>query len=190
MWSCSTEFPALVSADFGVIDERMDLDLLAGLADARPDWQLVLLGPIVKIDQSLLPKAANIHYIGMQPYADLPSFLAGWDVALLPFATNEATRFLSPTKTPEYLAAARPVVSTPIPDVIHGYGGLKAVQFGACVDEFVAACESALALDFQEELPAVDEALARISWNETWEQMEELIASVRRARSQRSTWFK
>ena len=102
----------------GVIDERIDLELLAAVADARPSWQLVLLGPVTKIDPAVLPQRPNLHYLGRKDYADLPAYLRGWDVALMPFARNGATRFISPTKTPEYLAAGLPVVSTPIADVV------------------------------------------------------------------------
>src|SRR5205814_4717049 len=97
---------------FGVIDERMDYDLLREIAATRAPWQIILLGPTAKIDPAILPRAANIHYLGPKPYAVLPEYVAGWDVALMPFARNEATRFISPTKTPEYLAAGKPVVST------------------------------------------------------------------------------
>ncbi|MCA1598452.1 MAG: glycosyltransferase, partial [Chloroflexi bacterium] len=107
---------------YGVLDERLDRDLIAALADARPDWSLVLIGPVVKIDPASLPRRANIHYLGPKDYADLPAYLAGWDVALIPFAHNAATRFISPTKTPEYLAAGVPVVSTAIGDVVSPYG--------------------------------------------------------------------
>ncbi|HET9954038.1 MAG TPA: glycosyltransferase, partial [Polyangiaceae bacterium] len=106
---------------FGVVDERMDLELLAGVAAAQPDWHLVILGPVVKIDPAELPRAANIHYLGGKDYSQLPSYIAGWDVALLPFARNESTEFISPTKTPEYLAAGKPVVSTTIRDVVRPY---------------------------------------------------------------------
>jgi UDP-galactopyranose mutase len=103
---------------FGVIDERMDLDLLDGVAAVRPAWQIVMLGPVVKIDPAMLPARPNIHYLGPKKYEDLPQYVAGWDVALLPFARNEATRLISPTKTPEYMAAGKPVVSTSIRDVV------------------------------------------------------------------------
>ena len=103
---------------YGVVDERMDLELLSVLADARPEWSIVILGPTAKIDPADLPRRPNLHYIGAKDYDDLPRYLAGWDVALMPFAINESTRFISPTKTPEYLAGGRPVVSTPIADVI------------------------------------------------------------------------
>ena len=128
----------------GVIDERMDLELLAALADARPEWHLVLVGPVVKIDPAQLPQRANIHYLGAKPYAELPSYLAGWDFALLPFALNESTRFISPTKTPEYLAAGLPVVSTPIRDVVAPYGMAELAHIGRTAEDFVDAIEAEL----------------------------------------------
>ena len=122
---------------FGVIDERMDLDLLAAIADARPDWHLVIIGPVVKVDPASYRERANIHYLGKKDYQELPGYLAGWDVALLPFAINESTRFISPTKTPEYLAAGKPVVSTPIRDVVRPYGMRGLVHIAATADDFV-----------------------------------------------------
>ena len=92
---------------FGVIDERLDRDLVAEVARQRPDWQLILVGPVVKIDPESLPRAPNIHYLGGKKYDDLPRYIANWDAAMMPFARNEATRFISPTKTPEYLAAGK-----------------------------------------------------------------------------------
>jgi glycosyltransferase involved in cell wall biosynthesis len=134
----------------GVIDERLDLGLLSELAALRPDWHLVLLGPVVKIDPQALPRAANIHYLGGKKYDELPLYIASWDVALMPFAINRATRFISPTKTPEYLAAGRPVVSTPIADVVRDYGhkGLVAIAedaagFAAKIGQILADRESA-----------------------------------------------
>src|SRR5918996_5078284 len=114
---------------YGVIDERLDIGLLAALAEKRPQWQIVMVGPTAKIDPASLPRCDNIHYFGQQGYADLPSFLAGWDVCLLPFALNEATRFISPTKTLEYMAAELPIVSTPITDVAEPYCDI--VRLGA-----------------------------------------------------------
>ena len=109
----------------GVIDERLDCELVASLARLRPDWQLIFVGPVVKIDPASLPRAANVHYLGGKTYDQLPGYMANWDIALMPFARNEATRFISPTKTPEYLAAGKPVVSTPITDVVRRWGGLR-----------------------------------------------------------------
>jgi glycosyltransferase involved in cell wall biosynthesis len=127
---------------FGVIDERLDLDLVARVADADPGWQIVMVGPVVKIDEAALPRRANIHYLGQQPYALLPQLVAGWRVCLMPFALNESTAFISPTKTLEYMAAGKPVVSTPIHDVKAMFGGIVAIAPNA--DLFIAACRQAL----------------------------------------------
>lgn len=165
---------------YGVVDERMDLDLLAALADARPDWSIVIVGPVVKISPDDLPHRANLHYLGGKSYAELPDYLRGWDVALMPFAINEATRFISPTKTPEYLAGGLPVVSTPIRDVIRHYGDVAGVQIAETHEAFVAACDTALALAARPQawLPEVDRLLADMSWDRTFAQMDELIRSV------------
>ena len=164
---------------FGVIDERLDIEMLKGVAEARPDWQLVMIGPVVKIDPADLPRAHNIHYLGMRPYQALPAYLSGWDVALLLFARNEATRFISPTKTPEYLAGGKPVVSTPIRDVVHLYGEQELVQIAATVPEFVAAVETAFDQgSSQEWLRRVDNVLAQNSWDCTWSDMRQLLDTV------------
>jgi glycosyltransferase involved in cell wall biosynthesis len=165
---------------FGVIDERMDLDLLAGLAAARPAWQIVLVGPSAKIADSDLPRAANLHYLGRKPYEALPSYLAGWDVALLPFARNEATRFISPTKTPEYLAAGRPVVSTSIRDVVRPYGDRGLVRIADDVDDVVAAVEASLVPPAPAWLDAVDAYLDGMSWDVTWRRMRALLVEAPR----------
>ena len=124
---------------YGVLDERLDTDLIAGIAALRPEWQLVLIGPVVKISDDDLPKANNIHYLGKRDYAQLPDYLAGFDAAFLPFARNEATTFISPTKTLEYLAAGKPVVSTSIKDVVDLYG--SAVEIADDPETFVATVE-------------------------------------------------
>jgi len=129
---------------YGVIDERMDLALLAALADLRPNWSFVMVGPIVKIDPSDLPQRANIAYLGAKSYDSLPDYAGGWGVALMPFASNESTRFISPTKTPEYLAAGLPVVSTPVRDVVRHYGHLQAVEIAESAEQFANACDRAL----------------------------------------------
>jgi glycosyltransferase involved in cell wall biosynthesis len=127
---------------YGVVDERLDIDLIAALADADPDWQIVMVGPVVKISAADLPRRPNLHWTGQESYERLPLWVAGWDVCLVPFALNEATRFISPTKTLEYMAAGKPVVSTPIKDVLRLYG--EAVAVGHDHDEFVRACRRAL----------------------------------------------
>jgi UDP-galactopyranose mutase len=160
---------------FGVIDERLDIELLDEVARMRPEWQLVMIGPVVKIDPATLPHHANIHYLGMKTYDELPAYLSGWDVALLPFARNESTRFISPTKTPEYLAAGRPVVSTSIRDVVRPYGQEGLVRIADTADEFVAECEAALAEDAAARRERVDAFLAQTSWDGTWAGMNALI---------------
>jgi UDP-galactopyranose mutase len=165
---------------YGVIDERIDLPLIATLADARPEWSFVLVGPVVKIDEADLPRRANIHYLGQRDYADLPAHVAGWDVALMPFAINEATRFISPTKTPEYLAAGRPVVSTPITDVVRHYGKTPAVLIADGEKAFLEACERALDLSGKRDawLAQVDALLAKSSWDETFRRMSSLVSKA------------
>ena len=161
---------------FGVIDERMDLELLRTLAERRPAWQIVLVGPVVKVDPAKLPQAPNLHYLGPKAYADLPAYLAGWDVALLPFAQNEATRFISPTKTLEYFAAEKATVSTPIADVAGPYG--DAVYLGDTPASFLAACEAALTAGPAERevrTKRMRAALATTSWDRTAAAMAHLI---------------
>jgi UDP-galactopyranose mutase len=165
---------------YGVVDERMDLALLAHLADARPDWSLVVIGPVVKITESDLPRRPNLHYLGGKSYAELPDYLSGWTVALMPFAINDSTRFISPTKTPEYLAAGRPVVSTRITDVARHYGELPAVHIASDHAEFVAACDAAAAMAATPGawLAEVDTVLSGLSWDRTFEAMATLIDDV------------
>src|SRR5215203_407428 len=128
---------------FGVIDERFDLSLLEKVADGAPDWQFVMVGPVVKIDPASVPRRKNIHWLGQQPYEVLPSLVAQWDVCLMPFARNESTRFISPTKTLEYMAAEKPIVSAPIHDVVGLYG--DAVAIAGTAGEFISAGARALA---------------------------------------------
>jgi len=166
---------------YGVIDERFDIDLLDQIAALRPDWQFVMIGPVVKIDPESLPKRDNIHYLGGKTYDELPGYLAGWNVALMPFAMNESTRFISPTKTPEYLAGGCPVVSTPIADVVSGYGDSGVVLIAATAEEFVAACEKALEIGADREtfLTDADRVLGDMSWDHTQATMQEMIKCLR-----------
>jgi UDP-galactopyranose mutase len=157
---------------FGVIDERMNTDLLKAIAEKKPGWHLVIVGPVVKIDPEILPVADNLHYIGTRSYDDLPKYLSGWDVALIPFALNESTRFISPTKTPEYLAGGVPVVSSPLRDVINPYGDNGLVQIADTPDEFISSIEKCMTLKNDATwLQQVDHFLADVSWDVTWVQM-------------------
>ena len=161
---------------YGVIDERLDLELVDFIARAHPDWQIVLVGPVVKIDPATLPRRQNIHYFGQRSYGDLPHYLVGWDVCLLPFARNDATRFISPTKTLEYMAAERPIVSTPITDVVEPYGDI--VYLGGTPEEFLSAGEAALAAGAEERARRVArmrQVLAGTSWDVTVSAMERLL---------------
>jgi UDP-galactopyranose mutase len=164
---------------YGVIDERLDVALLDSVARERPEWQIVLVGPVVKIDPATLPRHPNIHYFGQQGYDQLPRFLAGWDVCLLPFARNDATRFISPTKTLEYMAAERPVVSTPITDVAEPYGDV--VFLGDTPGEFIAGIEAALELEEDEKetiVARMREIVEGTSWERTAKQMDDLLNRV------------
>ena len=161
---------------FGVIDERFDIDLLQRVAEERPQWQFVIIGPVVKIHPGTLPQGPNIHYLGAKKYDELPDYLAHWDLALLLFARNESTRFISPTKTPEYLAAGKPVISTSIRDVVRPYGELGLVEIADTPADFIAAAERLLNnSDRAEWLDRVDEYLSGISWDITWQKMFQLI---------------
>lgn len=160
----------------GVIDERLDTELLSAIAALRPDWHFVMLGPVVKIRPEDLPQAANIHYLGAKDYKQLPAYMAGWDLGILPFARNESTRFISPTKTPEYLAAGLPVVSTNIRDVMRPYGQQKLVKIANEAHGFVASCARLIPRkNDAERLRRADEFLATNSWDITWERMNKLL---------------
>jgi len=160
---------------FGVVDERMDIDLLAETADLRPDWQFVMIGPVVKIDPATLPQRANIHWLGGKSYNDLPRYLSGWDVGFMNFALNEATKFISPTKTPEFLAAGVPVVSTPITDVVKPYGEKGLVEIARNAEEVAAKVETILARPKEAWLAKVDRHLMQGSWDKTWAAMHNLM---------------
>jgi UDP-galactopyranose mutase len=166
---------------YGVIDERFDTALLDRMAEMRPDWSFVMVGPVVKISEDELPKRPNIHYLGGKTYDELPGYLSGWDVALMPFAMNESTQFISPTKTPEYLAGGKPVVSTPIRDVVRHYGHLDGVKIASTPEDFVAACEQALELSHERGgawLAQADLLLSATSWDTTQARMAGLIADL------------
>jgi UDP-galactopyranose mutase len=160
----------------GVIDERMDTHLIAEMADLRPDWQFVMIGPVVKISEDELPKCSNIHYLGGKDYEDLPAYLSGWDIALMPFALNESTKYISPTKTPEYLAAGLHVISTPIRDVVKPYGENGLVEIAETSEDFVKATDKILERGNSDKwLNQVDEFLEDVSWDKTWAGMVNLI---------------
>ncbi|MDB5659946.1 MAG: UDP-galactopyranose mutase [Cypionkella sp.] len=170
---------------YGVIDERLDFDLLAATAKARPDWQIVMVGPVSKVDPATLPQAPNLHWLGQKSYDQLPAYLAGWDVALMPFAINEATRHISPTKTLEYLASGRQVVSTPVRDVVRHYSDVQALRIAEDAAGFIAACDYLLAQRdaHAKWLPQVDRLLTSYSWDATFRKMDDLITEAVAERS-------
>jgi UDP-galactopyranose mutase len=164
---------------YGVIDERFDSALIAAMAQAHPAWQIILVGPVLKIDPASLPQRPNIHYLGQRSYAQLPALLAGWDVCLLPFALNEATRYISPTKVLEYMAARLPIVSTAIADVAQPYGHIVAI--GHDHPGFIAACAAALAQDAAQRRnmgAAMDSVVGATSWDVTVEAMRGLMSGM------------
>lgn len=161
---------------YGVIDERFNISLVDGITDLEPDWHFILIGPVVKIDPGSLPKKSNIHYLGPKTYDSLPAYLSGWDIATLPFALNESTKFISPTKTPEYLAGGKPVISTSITDVVNPYAKKDLVKIADTAEEFVAAANEIFnSKNNKIWLQRTDEFLSTNSWNETWHHMNALI---------------
>lgn len=161
---------------YGVIDERFDIDLIKQSADAKPDWHFVLVGPVIKIDPATLPQNKNIHYLGAKTYKELPGYLSGWDIALIPFALNESTKYISPTKTPEYLAGGKPVISTAITDVVHPYHELGLVHIANNAEDLIKIASKELSItDKKEWLNEVDDYLSAISWDATWARMHELM---------------
>jgi UDP-galactopyranose mutase len=166
---------------FGVLDERIDVGLLRAIAECRPEWEICMVGPVRRIDPLSLPLLPNMHFLGRREYEDLPAFLAGWDLAILPLAQDESTRCISPTQTLEYMAAERPIVSTPLRDVKRLYGNV--VRFGGTADEFIAACEAALVEPDAQRAARVSEMrriAASTSWDETARRMRRIVDAAAR----------
>jgi UDP-galactopyranose mutase len=182
-----SEIPHPRAGFYGVLDERFDIDLFKAVARLRLDVHFVVIGPVAKIDPARLPLAANIHYLGSKTYSELTAYLAGWDVALMPFALNEATRYISPTKTPEYLAAGKPVVSTPIHDVVTGYGDTGLVAIADTPEAFATAIDHALLPRSTAWSNAVAAKLAGSSWDLTWAAMQHQISRATESRIRAST---
>lgn len=168
--------PRPVAGYVGVIDERIDRPLLGQLAERLPDWDIRVVGPVAKIDPESLPSAPNLEYPGPAPYEKLPEVLAGFDVALMPFALNRATRSISPTKTLEYLAAGLPVVSTPVPDVVADHAGWVDVVDGA--EAFADACRRVLAEPASSRQETVERVLRTRHWDAIAAQMDGLLAGA------------
>ena len=169
---------------FGVIDERIDLAILAQLARSHPEWQIMMIGPIARIGPGSLPRSANLHYLGQRRYTELPAYLAGWNVCLIPYVIGPATRFINPTNALEYMAAGRPVVTTPIHDVVEPYGDIVFAASGP--EGFVAACERAMRSSESDLAPRnyrAQRVLQRISWDRTVEAMDLILSKLLDRRS-------
>jgi UDP-galactopyranose mutase len=179
---------------YGVIDERLDIALLGQIAANAPDLHWIMIGPVVKIPHDSLPHHSNIHYLGQKSYEELPQYLAHWDAAMLPFARNDSTRFISPTKTPEYLAARLPVISTSIRDVIRPYGEQGLVEIADTAKDYIAAARRILSRGPDQTvdwLARVDKILSQTSWDKTWKAMDNAVnAVVHRKQEKRPQQFK
>jgi UDP-galactopyranose mutase len=171
--------PRLRIGFYGVLDERLNINLLAEVARRRPEWHFILIGPVVKIHPDDLPRFENIHYLGSKTYNELPTYLAGWDITMIPFEKNDSTKYISPTKTPEYLAAGKPVVSSSIRDVVVPYGEQGLVHIADTPEEFILAVEKEInTTDKTAWAKKVDLYLANISWDKTWSKMMILVKEI------------
>ncbi|MEP6948695.1 MAG: glycosyltransferase [Ginsengibacter sp.] len=176
---------------YGVIDERFDIELLREVATQKPGWNFVIIGPIVKIDPAILPQLKNIHYLGARKYEQLPAYLSGWDIAMIPFLLNDSTKYISPTKTPEYLAAGVPVISSSIVDVVNPYAVNNLVYIADDADSFITAAENELAtVNKKNWMARVDFFLKDNSWDQTWNGMMLHITSTLRNKRQSTITIK
>jgi glycosyltransferase involved in cell wall biosynthesis len=169
---------------FGVVDERFDYSLIARLADADENWEVVIVGPVCKVDPSTFPQRKNLHWLGRREYAELPAYTKAFDVCLMPFAINEATEFINPTKALEYMAAGRPIVSTPVPDVVSNFG--RMVKIAQTQDEFITLCQQQV---FEPDESAIKRGIRMVEENQ-WEtivqKMENHIEDAFRRKQERA----
>jgi glycosyltransferase involved in cell wall biosynthesis len=168
--------PKPVLGYFGVIDERLDYELIAALADADPNRSVVMVGPVTKVDPASLPQRRNIYWLGQRSYADLPAICKGFDVCLMPFALNEATEFINPTKTLEYMATGRPVVSTAVTDVVRNFG--ECVHIANSAPEFVEHCAKGIQTQEHSSIRRRLDVVARNSWESIVSEIEEHIRTA------------
>lgn len=162
--------PKPVLGYFGVVDERMDYELIARLADANPNWSVAMIGPVLKVDAAALPQRPNLHWLGQRSYAELPAFCKGFDICLMPFALNESTEFINPTKALEYMATARPIVSTAVPDVVRNFG--RVVKIARSQEEFISLCQQALANPDETSIARGLQMAAENTWEQIVGRME------------------
>jgi beta-glucosidase/6-phospho-beta-glucosidase/beta-galactosidase/glycosyltransferase involved in cell wall biosynthesis len=166
---------------FGVIDERVDYPLLDKIAEVHPEWSIAMVGPVVKVDPNLLPHRPNLYWLGGRDYQVLPNYCKAFDVCLMPFAINSATQYINPTKALEYMATGRPIVGTAVADVIRNFGSV--VKIANSHEEFIAACEQAIANRDEAAIQAGIEMASQNSWNSIVNKMLGLMkdAVVKRA---------
>ncbi len=164
---------------YGVIDERIDVSLLDQLAKLAPEISFVLIGPVVKIHPDKLPQHPNVYYLGERKYATLPAYLKGMQATMMPFALNAATRFISPTKTLEFMAAKKPIISTPIHDVVKNYP--REVRIARTPEDFVAAVYDALhetvSQKRQREIQQM-KVIQQTSWDTTVKKMQGILTQL------------
>ena len=168
------DLPRPILGYFGVIDERLDYALIERLADSFENGSVVFVGPVVKVDPAELPNRSNIHWLGQRPYERLPEYVKGFDVCLMPFALNSATEYINPTKTLEYMAAGKPIVSTPVWDVVRNFTPIVEV---ATSSEFVYAATIALQME-PSRLEAGIVRARRSTWESTVAEMDRLLADA------------
>ena len=162
----------------GVIDGRLDMDLLDKVAEQSPETTFVLIGPLVNMPESKLPKRSNVHYLGMKPYHLLPGYLKGIDIAMIPFDIKGAHKLSGPTETLEYMAAGKPIISTPIWDVVRDYR--NHINIVNNVDEFCAA-RDAIIKQLESQVynhEKYNDILHTSSWEDTVKRMEKLIQAL------------
>jgi glycosyltransferase involved in cell wall biosynthesis len=167
--------PRPIFGYIGVVDERVDYELIAKLADAA-SGSVVIVGPSTKVDTKTFPQRANLHWLGGRDYAELPSYARAFDVCMMPFAMNEATRFINPTKALEYMATGKPIVSTPVEDVVAQFSSVVTIARNAT--EFIAACERVAANPPRQQIERGLERVRRNSWESIVAQLEEHIADA------------
>jgi glycosyltransferase involved in cell wall biosynthesis len=169
---------------FGVVDERLDYDLIGNLAAANPNWHIVIVGPTCKVDPDTFPQAPNLHWLGRREYAQLPSYVKGWDLCLMPFAMNEATEFINPTKALEYMATGTPIVSTPVPDVVSNFGSV--VKIAATHEEFIDLCRKETLQPDESAISRGIQMAQENQWETIVEKLEGHIEDVFRSKHQRA----
>jgi glycosyltransferase involved in cell wall biosynthesis len=161
---------------FGVVDERLDYELIGKLATSNPNWHIAMVGPACKVDPATFPQGPNLHWLGRREYAQLPNYVKGWDVCLMPFAMNEATEYINPTKALEYMATGTPIVSTPVPDVVSNFGSV--VKIAATHDEFIELCRKETLQPDESAITGGIQMAQENQWETIVEKLEGHIADV------------